>query len=589
MHVAVDFETSYDKSRDIKTLGVVAYLRHPETDIYMVSLFGEGIEYVGPPEEAPWDRIADRPWVSHNRSFDLAVYRELVRRGIVSEPLPPEWHCTADMSVYLQGPRPLANAMKEFEGILLDKGVRDDMKGKDWHALSDAKKQEVLDYALDDAKASWLLWDKCGPKWPAHERRLSRLTTEMCHYGIGFDHLRANEYESRLTELLFEIEKAIPWAGELNERGKPVPLLSPLRLGAECRKLGIPVPDTTDSKSEVFDEWADQYADKAPFVACIQRYRKANRLLRLVQAMKARTAGDPVLYYGLKYGGAVHTMRWSGDAGVNVQNLSRTPFEGIDTRSLLVPRPGHKFIIADLSQIEAITLRYLAGDHLTMKLLREGMDLYEIHARTTKGYTDPRPLKDVDKGLRQACKVEVLGLGFGMGPGKFQTVYKQWTGQDIPASKAEQVVKNFRSKNPKIVAMWKELDRAIRGNKKDGETVFTLPSGRRIEYFNVREYEGDWSAQVERGGYAKKVFGGLAAENVTQGTARDVLAENLLRLDDAGYRVVLHVHDEVVVEVPESEAQAALPQVEKIMSTPPDWAPDLPVSTEAAIHDRYTK
>ena len=86
-----------------------------------------------------------------------------------------------------------------------------------------------------------------------------------------------------------------------------------------------------------------------------------------------------------------------------------------------------------------------------------------------------------------------------------------------------------------------------------------------------------------------KLYGGTLAENASQGLARDIFSDMMLRIDAAGYPIILHVHDEVVCEVPEAIADEALSNILNIMSTPPDWIPDIPVSAEGEILDIYTK
>jgi len=125
-----------------------------------------------------------------------------------------------------------------------------------------------------------------------------------------------------------------------------------------------------------------------------------------------------------------------------------------------------------------------------------------------------------------------------------------------------------------------------------------LPSGRDIRYFDLlesgREEDGEdgmtsWAGRVVRGEPRKKIWGGLLSENVTQATARDILAVKIRESEDAGMPVVLHVHDEIVVEVPEADAETARTELNRIMSTAPDWAPGLPMKSGTKILRRYGK
>jgi DNA polymerase len=312
-----------------------------------------------------------------------------------------------------------------------------------------------------------------------------------------------------------------------------------------------------------------------------------NRLLTVVEAFRDRNI-EGVLPYSLKYCGAQHTGRFSGDTGLNVQNLPKKPLEGVDARGFIVPREGYKFIISDYSAIEPRVLAWLSGNRALLELLAKGMDIYEAHARATMGYRDPRPLKEVDPQMRQLSKVRVLGMGYGLGPWKFMSIYKQWTGEEISAPRAETAVNDFRSSNPQLVNFWRRLDRLAR-NSVGGEMEVELPSGRTIIYRDVCMREGDVVGRPVAGEPHRKLYGGLLTENSTQATAREILCDGLVRMHRAGLRVVLHVHDEVVVEVKEDQAEDAKRQLEEIMATAPDWMPGLPLACEAKIADRYGK
>jgi len=596
--VAVDFETYYDKTLGIRSMGAIAYLRHPDTDIYMVSIYGDGVEYVGPPEAAPWDQIAGRPWISHNAAFDRAVYAELRRRrpGFFATP-PEEWDCTSDMVAGMQCKRSLAHAMKLLEGVDVSKTAREEMRGVRWADLDETKKRELLDYALNDARHCYRLWDKYSPDWPEFERKLSRHTATMIHRGFAVDVPRIEEGIDRLTRRRFEIEKLIPWAGELDEKGKEIPITSTKRIALTCRELGIPAPTSTDTKSSAWEAWENQYSTQAPFVEAIQTWRTVNRTLTVLQAMRTRTV-DGVCYYELKFAGAPHTRRWSGgwesdrktdtSAAFNIQNLPKKPVEGVDVRSCFIARPGHTLVVSDLAQIEARALLWIAGDEPMLSRLRAGEDMYEAHARVTMGYSDPRPLSAVDPGKRQLAKVRVLGLGYGLGASKLMDTARQY-GLTLTVSEAATTVDDFRRKNPKITDIWKELQKALQRYGIDKRLEIVLPSGRTIRYFDVRRDGFGYSGVVELGANPKGLWHGLLCENLIQGTCRDLLGDRILALEDAGHPLVAHIHDETVCEVPEEGAEDRLTDITRIMSTSPEWAPGLPVSSKPEIMSRYTK
>lgn len=575
---AIDFETSYEKGRDIKALGVVPYLRHPQTDIYLVSIaFPDGTTWAGDPMLAPWAKIDGLDWVSHNRSFDMAVWQELSRRGYPVS-VPAGWHCTADLMAYIQAPRALAKACPILLRTKVSKETRDEMRGKDYRSLTPEKKREVEEYARGDALLCWMLWREKSDLWPELERFLSEHTTQMGLEGIAADIEAVRKSLDTLAVSQWEAEREIPWSGSH-------PVNSAHQLAHACRRIGIPPPASTDTKSDEFDLWAQEYATDAPFVAALQRWRRCTRMLAILRSMETRTIDGRLRYNLLYYGG--HTGRWSGSAGLNMQNFPKGAKEGVDLRGCLIPAPGHKFVVSDLSQIEARVALWLAGDEQMLDRLRSGEDLYESHARVTMGYTDPRPLSEVNPAMRDMAKCRVLGLGFGLGPGKFVKIVKQWTGKDITETDARNIVSDFRTRNRRIVQSWKRLEREVlEGTTGD----IQLPSGRSLRYFNLRNsVDEGWSGQTVLGDPARKLYGGKLFENMVQAAARDVLADKIAAAEALGIRVVLHVHDELVTEVPEKDAGEASYELNRAMAATPDWAPGLPVAAKTKVLDRYGK
>ena len=128
--VAVDFETFYSRDYSVRTLGVHRYVQDPRFDAYMVALWSPALQWVGHPEQAPWGEVDGCVWVSHNRQFDEAVFKQLQKLGVIHPDSGPwEWYDTAALSVYLQAPRNLAGAARELLGMELEKTVRDRMEG----------------------------------------------------------------------------------------------------------------------------------------------------------------------------------------------------------------------------------------------------------------------------------------------------------------------------------------------------------------------------------------------------------------------------------------------------------------------------
>lgn len=458
--------------------------------------------------------------------------------------------------------------------------------------LSDKSKYQ--DYALNDAVACYRLFKEYGNKWPSHEIALSRQTRKSSSYGIAVDRERLEEGIDTLNKEMWKTAKRIPWAGKTNgvRVKKAVPIMSSKELFAECDKRGVPGPTTTNAKEQEFQDWYHKWSQKADldFVKAIQEYRSLNKTLELLKTMQRRTRKDGRLDVGLKYFGA-HTGRWSGQGGLNLQNLPRSPIAGVDIRGMLIPGPGKKFIIADLSQIEPRVLAWVVGDNDFLNRCRDGQSPYEAHARQTMGYQDPEPLKTKDPALYQLAKARVLGLGYGCGSEKFIEVAKALAGLELSPEDSQDIVTEYRSTNWKVVAHWAKLGQDLKRhvawfikNQKPVETFkLELPSGRTLNYFNPTAQ----TVKVEMGKPThRKIWGGVLTENQVQAIARDIFAVHLLRFEANGWRVAFHVHDEVILEVdPAVRVQDVLQE----MRRPIHWAPGLPLDAEGVESMRFLK
>ena len=587
--VAIDFETYYDRSVSVNTLGTYHYLRHPACSIYLVAAYAPeiGFAYVGEPEQMDWSVLQGRRVIAHNVSFDRACFVRLKELGVIPQDVEPaEWCCTADMAAALSSGRSLKAASETLLGISVSKKLRDDvLKGLTWEDIkAKGLAEDVGEYCLHDAWLCYQLWRAHSQKWSERERRLSAMTREMGEYAVCIDRKKLCEGREKLHDVKMEAEAKIPWT----ERGESV--LSPKALREECAKVGIPAPGSLAEDSEECASWEQRYGERYAWVAAMRDYRKANTLAKKLETIYSRLrstpTGEAYFSYGLKYFGA-HTGRWAGDGGVNMQNMPRGEMFGVDLRRLIIPRPGYTFVISDLGQIEQRVLSWLAGDNDMMEELEKGISVYEAHARATMGYRGEEPLKHANPDLYRLAKARVLGLGYGAGAAVFPALAKAMAGLTITPTQAKRVVEDFRRSNPLITTLWNNLERAMSAVMPGGLFTLSLPSGRCLYYRNVRRTSKGLIAEVQ--GKRCSFFGGKLAENLTSATARDVLGEALLRLDEAGYRVVLHVHDEVVCEVPEGEAQRAAAAIHAIMTTGPMWLVGLPLSAETIISPHYTK
>ena len=335
----------------------------------------------------------------------------------------------------------------------------------------------------------------------------------------------------------------------------------------------------------------------------------------------------------LQYYGANRTGRWAGRL-LQVQNLPQNHLEDLDLagrivktgdteqlellfgsvpntlseliRTALIPRDGCRFIVADFSAIEARVLAWLAGEEWVLEEFRGAGKIYE--ATASRMYHVPKD--SIVKGnpnyeYRQKGKQATLSCGYGGGVGALKNM-----GAKMPEDEMQPLVDAWREANPHIVAFWNAMDRGMRrvirnhsfmrvGKVmlywKDEKMLIRLPSGRDLCYLSPRTVNNRFGndgigylAPMANGQLGvQETFGGKACENVTQAIARDLLAHAMLNLEAHGYRIVFHVHDECVMEMP--TGIGSVEEACSIMAETPDWCSDLPLRADGYECSSYRK
>jgi DNA polymerase len=238
----------------------------------------------------------------------------------------------------------------------------------------------------------------------------------------------------------------------------------------------------------------------------------------------------------------------------------------------------------DYSAIEARVLAWLAGESWALEAFYNGRDIYVETAQHMGG------------GMtRYDGKIATLALGYNGGVGSLRAMGAEGTDAHL-----QKIVTAWRDTSPAIVGMWKDMEQAFYAGgsvgrievvKTDKDRALVLPSGRALQY---RGCKWDWeetpygprrraSFKNPQGGRAY-TYGGRLCENVTQAVARDILAEALVRLEDSGYAVVAHVHDEAVLD-----GAPPVEDIVKIMCELPSWAAGRPIDAEGFTTERYRK
>ena len=356
---------------------------------------------------------------------------------------------------------------------------------------------------------------------------------------------------------------------------------------------------------------------------------------KYIAMQNARCRDDRV--HGMLQFNGTRTGRWAGRL-VQLQNLPQNHLDDLDLarkivregdaeivpmlydnpsdvlsqliRTAFIAPKGSRYIVADFSAIEARVIAWIAGEKWRMKVFADGGDIYCASASAMFGVP---VVKHGENGeLRQKGKVAELACGYGGGVNALRAFGADKMG--LSERDMESIIKRWRNASPHIVRMWGDVERGVkqairtRGTvsykhgiefrKNKGLLFITLPSGRKIAYvkprieaeeiFNGRESIVFDGAVQGTGAWGKNyTWGGKLTENIVQATARDCLAAAMLRLDEAGYKIVMHVHDEVILEMP--YGQGSLEEATAIMGEPLPWAPGLLLTADGYETEYYRK
>ena len=363
------------------------------------------------------------------------------------------------------------------------------------------------------------------------------------------------------------------------------------------------------------------------------RLLMAKTSVKKYEAMKRSVCSDGRVHGLLQFYGANRTGRWAGRL-VQVQNLPQNHIEDLELarrlvregrfedvemfydstpnvlseliRTAFVPEPGCRFVVADFSAIEARVLAWLAGETWRLEVFSSHGKIYEASAAAMFHV----PVEEVTKGspLRQKGKIAELGLGYGGAAGALVSMGALDMGlseDDLPP-----LVAAWRRANPHITQFWWDVDKAaveavtkrtgtragrIGFEYRSGILFVMLPSGRKLAYVKPRmavnkfgraglTYEGI----LENKKWGRiETYGPKLVENIVQGTARDLLAEAMLRVEKRGYPIVMHCHDEIIAEVP--EGSGSVEEMCGVMAVRPSWAEGLPLRADGYECPFYQK
>jgi DNA polymerase len=624
-----DFETA--SQCDLPEAGVYNYARHPSTRVLCMSYaFNDGpVMTWRPGEPMPDVRGQIR---AHNAAFERLIFWHVLGMDIPLE----QFYCTAAQARANCAPGSLEDVGR-FAGLSMRKDHRGAYLVRKccMPPFNTELLPELIEYCETDVRvmrAASQAMRELTPEeledYHVNERINDRgvlVDINLCSAAVKYAADELREIEAAVVEIT---------GGEVTSVRSPrMRLWVQNRLGPEALKLmqredKMSIDKTVRANLLAMDDPEEVPPDVKEVIQCADdlwasSVAKFNRLRNLACA-DGRVRGAFVFAGGSatgrasSYGAQVHNFtRKCADDPASVRHAmvrghAIVPKYGRRVtdvlrgmlRPALIPARGSSLVVADWSAIEGRVNPWLSdrGDK-KLQHFREGLDVYKVNAAKTFNVS----YDDVNKEQRQIGKVQELACGFGGGIGAFAAMGRVY-GVNLPEPQARKMVNAWRLANDWAPPFWRDLEVAyIRALRNKGEEFnagkityladgkhlwYCLPSGRVLCYPFAR-FEDDggityakasWKPAADAKEWPRaRLWPGLACENVTQATAHDLLREALRRLDG----VVLHVHDEIVIETDQPEEAKA--RLEEVMTTPPFWADGLPLDVEASVMERYGK
>lgn len=633
MKIHIDFETFSEA--DIKAIGSYRYADHESTGIW---LMGYAIGHDAPKLWYPGDPVPPEffdpraEFYAHNVMFERAIWTRIaVRKYGFPKFNIQQWHCTKARAAYYA--LPIDGTSLDKVGRVLGCKHQKDQEGKELmkrmskprntgslFANDDPELHRLGEYCCDDVLAGRDIEHTLDPL-PEIERQVWLLDQEINWRGIQVDKKLCKAAVAIRDTMLHAYEDEI----QTLTGGQVLAATQVDRISNWAATQGVIIESLKEQS--VSETLADPKCP--PNVRRVLEIRQVTSLSSLAKYPRMQELAcdlgrmrDCIEYYG------AGTGRWAG-RGAQIQNFPRG--EGEDTvgicdailagldmvelfygsdvlstlkgglRGALTAKTDHLLAIWDYAQIEARDLAWLAGEQKLLKGFREKQDIYKMFAAEIY----QTPIDRISKSQRSVGKESVLGLGYGMGVPKFQATLKSKR-IELSLEECRRIHQIYRSTFPRVINLWEEVDRlwrktAIAGStssfagilefsyvrKPWGDAVaIKLPSGRSLYYWGPKVVDGSGSYQGAN--FRKHVYGGLLVENLCQAIARDIMASGMLRLRH-GVDLVATVHDELIAEVPEEQADRLLQWGEEQMTIAPVWAPDLPLGVEGFVSKRYRK
>jgi DNA polymerase len=600
MLLTLDFETYFDVRCSLGKMTTMEYINDSDFKVHGASLKFDDEPAEWYPHEELTEALAQVDWddtqlLCHNASFDGAVLASVY--GYV-----PQYYL--DTSAMARGLYPgqsssLANtAIRMFPDDEAMRKGNDLGKSKGLHDLPPEIEEALANYCIQDSELTHAIWVKFKDQLPSSELDLIDITTRMFTMPkMVLDRERLTAYmdTERLTaEKLIDDSGVEPEVLRSNPKfatyiQEQLDLIVPTKKSPTTGEF-IPALGKNDAG---FQQLCAMYPEHQKVwdarVAAKSRLAETRSQRFLNAANPDNTIGIPLRYY------AAHTGRFGGSDKLNFQNMPR----GSELRKCLTAPKDHLIYVADLSNIEARMLAWLAEQADLLDQFRDGEDVYSSFASTIY---DRQIRKDNDPTERFVGKTAVLGLGYGMGWKKFQSTLALGAAGpvvEVDDEKSWSIVNAYRSKFYRIPHLWKLCDSflidMLTGRSNYHKVVETernrirLPNGMSLYYENLQRSEQGFEFQSNR----KQVYtyGGKITENIVQALSRIVVTDALIRIayKRKDLHVCLTVHDEIVCVGPAEAADERMQDIIDLMCIPPSWAEDLPLAAEGGYDSGYSK
>lgn len=621
--IHIDFETR--SKIDLVRQGVYRYAMDESTDVLCVA-FGLGQSEVQVFDTLPLhiiDTLKQRIkegclFFAFNANFERQLWRHVFAKKYQLPDIPvSQWRCVAAQAMSCGLPASLdgvANALdlgiqKDAKGARLINKYSKPLANGMFMPLIGQDKLDFLSYCKRDVEIERELSARV-PFLSAYEQKVWELDQEINDRGIRID-TKGVEAALRI------IEEEKTRGEDLLRKATNGQVQSVTEVGKIKALLGM----ESLTKQTVKDAVKDATGDALKVLEL--RAELGQTALAKYAAMKA-CCGTDGRARGLLLYHAAHTGRWGGRL-IQPQNLPQGKVKGcheIDlrydnmplielyakpldfvssaTRNMFLADEGEELVMVDYAAIEARVVAWLAECQTALDIFArqdagdKTADIYKLMASAIYG----KPVMEVTKSERQLGKIAVLACSYGMGSDKFQQSCAGY-GVSIGKELAAKSVNAYRSTFKEIPSLWRKIEQDgvhERGNfyrDKDMHDflLYRLPSRRNLCYYKWGTLNGRPSHLAKESGSKRLVrretYGARLVENISQSVARDILADAMLRLREYGYKIVLTVHDEIVVSV--KDAKRHVENICSIMKTPPAWAKGLPLNVEACIYHKYKK